>query len=470
MKHIENEAAILVSEFVKRARVAQSVLEDYSQEKVDKLAAAVVSKLSQKDVAMKIAKLAFEETGMGRIDSKRAKLTEKIPGCFFDVIQQKTVGIINYNAKTGITEIAKPVGVIAALIPSTNPEATPVFKGMLSLRGRNAIVFGSHPASHKTTKKVVELMREVMAANGAPADAFICVDEPSKEVSLEIMKQCDLIMATGSGEMVKAAYSSGKPSYGVGAGNAAIVVDETVDLAETAKMISMGKTGDNASGCSAENSLVIQEDAYHDLITCLEKNGGYLCSPIEKRNLQKAMWRDGHLRREIIAKEVTVIAAEAGINIPEGTAFLMVEEDSTGPNAPFSGEKLSLVLTLYKYKKFEDAVKRVNEITGYSGLGHSCGIHSLNRKRILKFGLETKTSRVIVRQPHGLANSGNWSNGLAFTFSLGCGTWGGNSVSENITQKHYINTTRIAEPIERLPLSREEILAPYLEGMNNCGL
>ena len=454
-----------VRELVARSRIALKSIEQYSQKQVDKLAAAIVYRLSREPLAMEIAELAFKETGMGTISSKCAKLTQKIPGCFYDVIDQQTVGGICYNHETVITKIANPVGVVGALIPSTNPEATPVFKGMLALRGRNTVIFGPHPAAKQTSSKVVQIMREVLEANGAPPDVFICVANPSKYISQEIMKQCDLIMATGSSDMVKAAYSSGKPSYGVGVGNAVIVVDETVDLARTAELIRIGKTGDNASGCSAENSLVIQQDIYEDLLKNLQQEGGYLCNAEEKKRLQHAMWQNGHLRREIVAKAVETIAKEASIDIPEGTRFFMVEEQEAGPQAPFSGEKLSLVLTLYRYTEFQEAIDRVNEITGYSGLGHSCGIHSTDKNRILQLGLQTKTSRVTVRQPHGAANSGNWFNGLAFTFSLGCGTWGGNSASENVTQKHYLNITRIAEPIDRKPANEQEIFRDLLVDM-----
>ena len=455
----------IVESLIIRSRKAQKIIDTYTQERVDKLAAAIGYKISLPEVAQEIAELAYQETGMGTIDSKYAKLSKKIPGCFYDVINQKTVGVIEENSENGITIIAKPVGIIGALIPSTNPEATPVFKGMLAIRGRNSVVFGPHPASKRTTQKVVEVMREVMENNGAPADAFICLEAPSKELSKEIMKQCDLIMATGSQDMVHAAYSSGKPSYGVGVGNAVIVVDETVDLPSTASMIKSGKIGDNASGCSAENSLVIQQAIYEKLLKELKDIGGYLCSPEEKIKLQKTMWDNGNLRREIIARDVSIIAKLAGIKVPENICFIMVEEHEVGPKAPFSGEKVSLVLTLYKYKEFQEAIDLVQRITSYSGLGHSCGIHTNDKERILNLALNTKTSRVTVRQPHGLANSGNWSNGLAFTFSLGCGTWGGNTASENISQKHYINTTRISEPINRKELSREEIFNDYIEGM-----
>lgn len=452
-----------VAQLIERAKAAQAIAEGFSQRRVDELAAAVVYALSRKDVATEIAELALAETGMGTIASKIAKLTKKMPGCFYDVKDQKTVGVIDRDPKTKVTMIAKPIGVIGALIPSTNPEATPVFKGMLGLRGRNAVIFAPHPRSKRTTTRVVDLMRDVLRKNSAPEDLFICVPAPSKAIAAELMRQCDTIMATGSGDMVRAAYSSGKPSYGVGVGNAVIVVDETADLADAARKIRIGKTLDNASGCSAENALVIQEGVYANLLEALKQEGAYLTSPEEKARLRAVMWNDGLLSPNVIAQPVEKIAALANIAIPPGTQFLMVEETGVGKDFPFSGEKISLVLTLYKYRAFEDAIAQVNTITGYSGLGHSCGIHSFDPDHILRLGEQTKTSRVIVRQPHGNSNSGNWSNGLAFTFSLGCGTWGGNSASENITQKHYINITRVAEPLDRTEPPESEIFGDLLE-------
>jgi len=291
------------------------------------------------------------------------------------------------------------------------------------------------------------------------------VESPSIELAKEVMRQSDLIMATGSADMVRSAYSSGKPAYGVGAGNAPIVVDETADILDAARKIRIGKTGDNASGCSAENSLIIQEKIYDQLIGALKNEGGYLASKDEKEKLKAAMWPDGKISKDIVAQPVMRIAQIAGIEIPENTAFIMVEEEGIGKGYPFSGEKLSLVLTLYKYGEFKEAIEKVNAITNYSGCGHSCGIHSKDRQRILELALKTRTSRVTVRQPHGAANSGNWFNGLSFSFSLGCGTWGGNIVSENVTQKHYINVTQLAEPIDRTEPPESEIYGDLLNNV-----
>jgi len=455
-----------INKLVKRARAAQKIAEGFSQKKVDKLAAAIVYTLSRPELAKEIAEGCVAETDIGNVESKIGKLTKKMPAVFYQIKSVKTVGVIEKNPEMGITKIAKPVGVIAALIPSTNPEVTPIFKGVLGLRARNAVIFAPHPKSKLTTIRVVNIMRNILEKNGVQKDLFICIENPSKELAKELMHQCDLTMATGSSDMVKAAYSSGKPAYGVGAGNAVVIIDETADLSDAATKIRIGKTGDNASGCSAENSLIIQKSIYNKMLGFLKKEGGYLATPEEKGKLKNIMWVDGHLSRAIVAKPVKRIAELAGIDISEDTKFIMVEETGIGKEYPFSGEKLSLVLTLYKYNEFDEAIDKVNRITEYSGPGHSCGIHSFNDDHIMQLGLNTKVTRVLVRQPHGAGNSGNWFNGLANTLSLGCGTWGGNIVSENITQKHYMNITRVAELIDRKEASEEEIFGDLLKNVN----
>lgn len=451
-----------ISEMVERARAAQAIAEGFSQEQVDRLAAVIVYKLSRPELAAELAEQCVAETGMGNVASKTAKLTGKMPAIFYEIKSEKTVGVIERIPERGITKIAKPLGVIAALVPSTNPEATPVFKGVLGLRARNAVIFAPHPKSKGTTGRVVQIMRDLLAKNGAPEDLFQCIENPSVPLSQELMRQCDITMATGSGAMVRAAYSAGKPAYGVGAGNAVIIVDETADIAETAEKIKIGKIGDNASGCSAENSVILHESIYDDMLAAFQKLGAYLVTPEEKAALQRVMWVDGRLSGAIVAKPAHVIAKQAGIDLPESTPFILVEETGMGADYPFSGEKLSLVLTVYKYREFDDAIRMVNTIQRYSGFGHSCGIHSHDAGHIEQLALRTYTTKVIVRQPHGVANSGSWNNGLARTFSLGCGTWGGNIVSENITQKHYYNITWVAEPLDREPATEEEIFGDLL--------
>lgn len=453
-----------ITALVERARTAQTVAEGYSQRRVDELAAALVYALSRPELAQSIAEQALEETHMGRVDSKIAKLTAKMPSILYEVLQTKTVGIVERIPEKGIVKVAKPVGVIAALIPSTNPEATPVFKGTLGLRARNAVIFAPHPSSKGTTSRVVSVMREVLKKNGAPEDLFICIDQPTKELTGELMAQCDLTMATGGGPMVRAAYSSGKPAYGVGAGNAVVIVDEDADIEATAEKIAVSKTNDWASGCSAENSIIVHTKIYDQFIAAMKAQNGYMASAEEKTRLETALWPDGsHLSREIVARPAATIAQVAGIDIPASTRFIMVEEEHAGKPYMFSHEKLSVVLTVYKFDDFDTAVRLVNDIQKNSGLGHSCGIHTYNQEHIERLALNTYTTKVMVRQPHSLSNSGAWWNGLARTFSLGCGTWGGNIVSENITQKHYFNTTWISEPIEYKPVSEAEIYGDLLD-------
>lgn len=444
-----SDSADHIAELVARARRAQAVVNGYTQEQVDLIAGAIIYHLSRPEMAARVAEMAFEETGMGLVESKRAKLAQKMPAIFHDIRKERTVGVIERDEANGITTIAKPFGVIAALIPSTNCEATPIFKAVLGIRARNAVICAPHPASKRTTLYVVGVIRQVLRALDAPEDLVLCIETPSKALAAELMAQCDLTMATGSGDMVNAAYSSGKPAYGVGVGNAAVIIDETVDLAETAEKIRIGKTGDNASGCSAENAIIVQAAIHDDFLNAMKAQGAHIATEEQKAKLQAVMWENGHVSRRVVARPVSEIAELAGIDLPSDTRFIVVRESGVGADHPFSGEKLCLVLACYKYDSFDDAIAVVNAITDYSGAGHSCGIHSNDPDRVLRLGLETRTSRVIVRQPHGVANSGSWSNGLAKTFSLGCGSWGGNSVSENVTQKHYYNTTRIAEPLDR---------------------
>lgn len=462
MEMEERNIEEFVGKLMERARQAQKVVESFSQEQVDKLVTAVAWAAVKEENARKFAKLAFEETDMGDIESKYMKFQKKVRGLLRDIKNLKSVGIIEKDTEKGIIKIAKPVGVIGALIPCTNPEITPVIKAMNAIKGRNAVVFSPHPRSKKTTYGVVELMRDVLKKYNAPEDLLICIGEPTKEISQEVMRQCDLVIATGGSNMVKAAYSSGTPAYGVGAGNAVVVIDETAEIEDAAHKIRISKTTDLATGCSSENSIVVQETIYDDLIEALKKEGGYLVNSEEKKLLQEALWVNGHLNGEIIAKPATRIAEIAGFEIPEDSKFIMVEETGIGKEYPFSGEKLSVVLTVYKYKDFDEAINKVNKIQGYQGAGHSCGIHSFDEEHIMKLSLATKTSRVMVRQPQAVGNSGDWANGMPFTVTLGCGTWGGNITTENITFKHYINVTRVAFPIEPVVPDDKELFGDVM--------
>jgi len=450
----------LIKEYMIRARKAQRIAETYSQERVDELVTAMAWVIIRN--AEEIAQITQGETGLGRLDHKIIKLQKKVRGCLRDLKREKTRGILEVNPQTGITKMAKPVGVVGAITPVTNPEATPIIKAMFAIKGGNAVIVAPHPRGKKCAFKICEYMRQTLEKLGAPADLIQCIPEPTVELSKELMRQCDLIAATGGGAMVHSAYSSGKPAYGVGVGNACVIVDETADIKDAAHKIMLGKTFDWATSCSAENSIIVEESIYEKVLGALQAEGGYLASVEEKNALQKTMWTAPKvLNRAIIAQPAIKIAEIAGFTIPEDRTFLMVEEREVGEDYPFSGEKLSVVLTVYKYKGFDNAIALVNKLTGYMGLGHSCGIHSFDDKRIDRLALQTKTGRVIVRQPQSYANSGDWCNGMPFSLSIGCGTWGNNASSENTQMKHFLNVTLVARPIEPVIPTDEELFGDY---------
>ncbi len=455
-------AAEYVAGLIERARKAQEAIDNYTQEQVDRLVEAVVWNIVKDGPAQEISKLAVEESRMGNYEGKYNKLMAKSKGAVRDMKGKKSVGVIEVDEEKKIMKIAKPVGVIGALIPCTNPEATPTVKVAHALKGRNAIIMSPHPRTKKTNTLIANYMRETLKKYGAPEDLVIAIDEPTMDVSNELMKQCDLILATGGAGLVKSAYSSGTPAYGVGAGNAVIVVDADADLKDAAMKIRMSKTFDFATSCSAENAIILQEGIYNDMLDALKAEGGYLCSAEEKELVQKALWVDGHLNPMIIAQSAQTIADIAGIKVSEDTKFIMVEENGVGPSHPFSGEKLSVVVAVFKFGKFDEAVDRVNEITRYQGMGHSCGIHSFNEENIMKLALNTKVSRMNVNQGQSLANTGNWFNGMPFTTSLGCGTWGGNISSENITWKHLINTTTVSRHFPPVIPTDEELFGDVM--------
>lgn len=448
-----------VASLVRRSRLAFSRFEFATQKTVDDICARMAYACTRSDFVRLVADEAFAATGLGNANDKVRKM-EKIRVVYHDMKNKKSVGAIRHDRRNGIVEYAKPIGVIGALIPMTNPEITPVIKTLWALKTRNAIILAPHPRALKVNELIVSKMRDVIRASGLPEDLVVGTGHANLMVSTEVLRQCDLSLATGGADMVKAAYSSGKPAYGVGVGNAYSIVDETVDLREAALKIKASKIFDNASGCSADNGVLAQNAIFGDLVAHLESVGGYLIrdDSVEKRMLQQIMWPTGNgLNREIIARPAVHIAKLAGIEVPENTSFLMVEESGIGENFPFSREKLSPVLTLMRWENFTEAVDMINKITFYSGAGHSCCIHSNDESRIQMLARHVRVARVTVRQPHGLSNSGSWSNGLKNTCTLGCGTWGGGIASENIYYRHLMNITRVSYPLEKTAPSDTEL-------------
>lgn len=452
----------LIDQLLAKAREAQKVIEFWPQEKVDEMVLAVGWEAYKRETAETVARLAVEETGLGVYEDKVLKHQKKTIGVLRDLQGEKTVGVIERVPEKGLVKIAKPMGVIGAITPMTNSSSTMPCNGLMILKARNAVIFAPHPRAKKTCAVTCEEMRKGLAKVGAPLDLVQYIEEPSIELTQELMSKVDLVLATGGAGVVKPAYSSGKPAYGVGAGNATVVVDETADLPVTAAKICKGKIFDNATSCSAENNIVIQESVFDDLLEELKKTGGHLVTGEDRAKLKAAMWPDGlHLSGKIVCKSVKFIAEEAGIHVPDGTKFIMVLGEHIGPEDMFSAEKLSPVLTLWKYKTFDQAVQMVIDITGFSGYGHSCGIHSVNEEHILELATKAKVSRMMVRQAQSAGNSGDWENGMPFSMSLGCGTWGGNITSENITVKHFLNVTWVSYPIPAEIPDPEVIFAPH---------
>ena len=441
------EAAADISALIARSRAAQREIENYSQEQVDALIRAMVWSVARPGVAEEIARLTVEETQLGNYEGKYLKIFRKTRAALMDILDDKSVGIIEDDPDREIVVIAKPVGVIGALSPSTNPEATPVIKAINAVKGRNSIVIAPHPRAKLTNKAVCDRMRAALVAMGAPADLVIGIDIPTLGKTNELMKQCDRILATGGGAMVTAAYSSGTPALGVGVGNAVITVDETADLDDAAEKIRISKTLDFAASCSADNSVLLVDAIYDEMLGRLKAQGGHVLDAGEKAKLQDVLWIDGMLNAKIVAQPPEAIAGMAGFEIPEGTKFFIVPETGAGPDFPFSGEKLTVTMALYRVKDIDEAIAKTNEIQSYQGQGHSCGIYSTSDANIMKLANATKTSRVMVNQPQSASNSGNLWNGMRQTFSLGCGSWGGNGTNNNITWRDLINETWVSRPL-----------------------
>ena len=460
-----DDTVAVVGLLVDRARAAADLIADHTQAQVDDLVTAVAWSVYQPDNARMLAQVAVDEGGFGTYDDKLTKIRKRVLGGLADMRGVATVGVVEEDPARGLVKIAKPVGVVAALIPTTGPDATPPLKAMFALKGRNAIIVAAHPRTQGTSEAAVELMRAACEQAGAPADLVQIVPSPSIARTQELMRQCDLVVATGGAAMVRAAYSSGTPAYGVGVGNAVHVVDETADLEDAAAAIAQAKTFDLATSCLADNAVVVEASVASRLLALLIANGGHHCTPDDKARLEQAMWPDGgHVPAlDVIAKSAQHIGGLAGIDVADDRTFLVVDEDGVGSDHPFSGEKLSVVLALYTYRGgIDGAIGLVNAITGYQGLGHTCGIHTTRDANVDALAHRTRTGRVLVNQNLN-EGAGSARNGLPFTLSLSCGTWGGNITTENINARHFVNLTWVSRQVPPQPADERDLFAAYLE-------
>jgi len=448
-------------EFLERARAAMAAVEHFDQETVDRLCRAVAWATANEQTFGRLTRMSVDESGMGSADGVPARRW-KILGILRDALRARSVGIIEELPEKGIVKYAKPAGVIAGLLPVTNPLVTMVNMSINALKCKDAIVFSPHPLSRKTALEITRVLRAALKKQGAPEDLILCLPKPSIPLAQQLMAVCDLTIATGGAAMVKAAYSSGKPAYGVGAGNATVVIDETADLADAARNTRISKTQNHGSGCSCDGNLLVDSTVYEAFLDALQQEGGYLAGADEKAKLAAVMW-DAHGRRvlETVARPARVIADKAGFQLPEGKSFIIVREDQIGKRHPFSGEKLSPVLAIFKYEGFDALLKMVTAIFEVGGKGHSLGIASFDDDHIHRLASMAPVSRMMVRQPNVSGNAGSFTNGMPMTASLGCGTWGGNITSENISVKHYMNTTWVSRPIREDKPSEQELLGEF---------
>jgi sulfoacetaldehyde dehydrogenase len=453
-----------IQEMYAKARDAFHVIEYWPQEKVDEMVQAVAWELMREDVRHKLGHMAVDESNIGNAEDKVNKIKNKTLGTLYDMRDAKTCGMIEENKALGIRKYAKPIGVIANVVPCTNPESTICCLALSTLKTRNAQIVSPHPRTPKTSYETVQHIRKALEKIGAPVDLVQCIQQPSHAKTSALMANCDFAVATGGAALVKVVYEAGKPAQTVGAGNVVSIVDETVDLPAAAHKIKLSKTANNSASCSSENAVALYESIYDDMIEALKSEGGYMCDTEEREKLRQYMWPDGvHLNREIVARPATFIAENAGLTVPEDTRFLMVVGEKVGAEDRFSGEKISPVLTVWKWTDFDEMLDRLEKILKFSGEGHSTSIHSENDERRVKLALRANVGRIVCNMPHAHANSGGWNTGLPTTDTLGCGTWAGNIFSGNINWQNFLNYTLLSIPKEEYIPAVEDLCGEYLE-------
>lgn len=452
-----------VNDLIDRARAAMLEVAGAPQERIDEIVTAIAWSLYQPKNARSLAEMEVEDTGLGNVNDKVIKNQRKTFGALRDLMRVNTVGIIESDTARGLVKYGKPVGVVAALAPSTNLVATAVNKSMMAIKGGNAIVIAPSPSGWRSANEVVELMRSALLRISAPPNLVQILSQPiTRDGTKQLMQGADLVVVTGSQNNVKAATLSGTPNIGVGAGNVPVIIDSSAALDDAAKKICASKTFDNATSCSSENSLIILDDIYDDAIHALKLVGGHLLSDTDTNKIKQQLWIDGKLNRDLIARDADVFAKQTGINeSAQNARFFMAEESVFDPASPFANEKLSLVLSVYRAKDFNHAIQLVINILNVSGKGHSCGIHTQDLSHPKQLAEQVDVVRVLVNQSHTFGNGGNFNNALNFTLSMGCGTWGGNIISENLSYKNFINITHLVTTVEEDKPTEEKLFGAH---------
>lgn len=440
---MEFDSRAYINEYIQRARIAQEAFEKMSQEEVDSAVKAIGKVVY--DNAEYLAEIAVEETGMGNVPDKIAKNKQKSKIIWNNLKGKKSRGILDTDETTGITRIAKPVGVVAAITPCTNPIVTPMSNSMFALKCGNAIIITPHHKAIRCSTKAVEMMNAELAKLGMPENLIQILDQQSRENTRNLISSADVVVATGGAGMVNAAYSSGKPALGVGAGNVQCIIDEGYDYKEAVPKIVAGRTFDYGIICSGEQSVICPEKEFDNIMAEFEAAGGYIVrDEAELEAIRNALFEDGKPNRHSVGQSPENIAKLAGIKIPEDTKIIVATAEATANVDPLGGEKMAPVITAYKYKTLAEGVNIARENLEKEGKGHSVSFHSDSEENIEYVGKELCVSRFVINQVCASSAGGSFYNGLAPTNTLGCGSWGHNSISENLDYKHLMNVSRIA--------------------------
>lgn len=450
------EAKEYITQLVSKSRAAQLEFEKFSQEKTDGIVRAIAKTVY--DNAEPLARMAVDETRMGVYEHKIKKNQGKAKLIWNSLKGVKSKGIISRNEVTGITEIARPVGVVGAVTPCTNPIVTPMCNAMFALKGGNSIIIGPHPRSKKCSAETVRLINKSIAALGAPADLIQIIEEPTIELSGELMRMVDVVVATGGMSMVKSAYSSGKPAFGVGVGNVQCIFDRGIDYITAVKKVIEGREFDNGIICSGEQTVILPADEYDAIIKAFIDGGCfYIGDEAKAARLTATLFPDGVMNKNLVGVSAIKVAETAGIDIPADTRVILVKAPSYGASSYLSKEKMCPVISVYAYDLFADAVLVTQCNLNVDGRGHSVSIHSDNRANI-EYAAETLTvSRVLINQICSTMNGGSFQNSLTPTTTLGCASWGNNSISENFSHRHLLNIIKIAylKPDAYIPTDEE---------------
>lgn len=467
----ENSAAAAIQPLVAAARQAQARIEHWDQNRIDETVAAVGWHVLQPAASQALAEMAVTESGIGSAQDSRIRLETRVRGTLGDLHGITTIGVIDEDPALRIAKYARPIGVIAVLVPSTAPAAALLVNTLVALKTRNAVIVCPNPSAQTVTRLTVALVRQALERAGAPSDLLQMVESPTRHHATVLAENTDLVIATGGSATVERVRRTGTPTHAAGPGNAVVLVDATADTVSAIAAVVAGKTFDNGTSCSAESCLVLERPIIAAALTALTEEGVHVCSSGEADRLRATLWPDGKtLSRAVVGRPAPEVAALAGISVPDGTRALAAWAAPLPAADPFGGEKLCPVLGLYSAEDFPAAVTTAATLTERVGAGHSCALHTTTPQHIDVLARQAKVSRIMVNQSTGNGNTGSFGNGMPFTSTVSCGTWGKCTLTENVGWRQFLNTIWVSMPVQR-PVPRwEDLMAPWTSSPRFHGL